>query len=82
MLSINGLPSDLAHSYMVFLPKGVESCFDANNGAAHGSCTLNNSFSTFCAYHSNTAVNSIYSDMPFPIYFDLKNPVQAQASSR
>jgi len=68
VLSTNGLPSDLAHSYMVLLPKGVESCADAFDNAQGGECTISSAGGTFCAYHSNTSANAIYSDIPFPIY--------------
>jgi PKD repeat protein len=68
VLSTHGLPSDLAHSYMVLLPKGVESCADGFDNAQGGECTVSSAGGTFCAYHSNTAANAIYSDLPFPVY--------------
>jgi PKD domain len=69
VVSHRGLPADLAHLYLIFLPKGVESCFTNAGAAQGGSCSVNpnsNRFS-FCGYHSN-AGSFIYSDQPFPIY--------------
>jgi len=68
VLSANSLPHDLAHSYMVLLPKGVESCSDGLDNAQGGQCTISQGGGTFCAYHSNTAADAVYSDLPFPIY--------------
>jgi PKD repeat protein len=68
VLSTDGLPSGLANSYSVFLPKGVESCQDSRNNVGGGTCTVSNQGGAFCAYHSSTAGEAIYSDIPFPIY--------------
>lgn len=73
VLATHGLVSDQTHMYLVFLPKGVESCFTSANGAAGGDCSTNPSSATtgkgFCGYHSATTSNSgVYSDLAFPIY--------------
>src|SRR6185437_4798848 len=47
-----GLPNtDLAHLYMYFLPKGVETCFTSSNGVHGGSCSINVT-GGFCGYHA------------------------------
>ena len=47
-----GLPkNDLAHLYMYFLPKHVETCFTSTNGASGGSCSININ-GGFCGYHA------------------------------
>jgi hypothetical protein len=52
----HGLPnSDLAHLYLFFLPKGVETCFTSTNGAGGGACSINYSRPGFCAYHAFAA---------------------------
>jgi hypothetical protein len=43
--------NDLAHLYMFFLPKGVETCFSAINGAGGGTCSIN-AKPGFCGYHA------------------------------
>ncbi|HSR84001.1 MAG TPA: hypothetical protein VLM11_07445 [Streptosporangiaceae bacterium] len=70
--SANGLPIDYAHMYVLFLPKHVESCFlagqttDPSNGQA---CTINyEKTAAYCAYHNFAQDNTIYSNMPYPIY--------------
>jgi len=70
-----GLPVDRSHLYALFLPKGVELCFDSANGANGGSCTANSSVSSsgFCAYHSNDRRPSdpsdlLYAAQPYPIW--------------
>lgn len=70
VVSANSLPSDLGHLYLLFLPKGVESCFTSADGAHRGSCTVNPDYNatSFCGYHSNLGGSLIYADEPFPIY--------------
>lgn len=47
-----GLPkNDLAHLYMYFLPKHVETCFTSTNGASGGQCSININ-GGFCGYHA------------------------------
>jgi hypothetical protein len=52
----HGLPkNDLAHLYMYFLPKHVETCFTSVNGLGGGTCSVNPSSGVsggFCGYHA------------------------------
>jgi hypothetical protein len=51
----HGLPNgDLAHLYMFFLPKGVETCFGSQNAAQGGTCSIT-SAGGFCGYHAFSA---------------------------
>ena len=65
-----GLPHNLSHMYVLFLPKAVESCFSAGSTTtASNQCTINHQPSAaFCAYHSEDSASAIYSNMPFPVY--------------
>lgn len=70
VIAANSLTADLGHIFVLFLPKGVESCFSAGNPLDQA-CTINSTASTaYCAYHSSFAssAQSIYAAMPFPIY--------------
>jgi hypothetical protein len=64
------LPHDLSHIYVLYLPKHVESCFNAGSTlTASNACTINHQPSAaYCAYHSDATSNAIYANMPFPIY--------------
>jgi hypothetical protein len=72
VVSSNSLPSDLAHLYLIMLPKGVESCFNAGNGAGKGCSTP--WVGGFCGYHSfftdlgGNPLAPVYADIPFPSY--------------
>lgn len=46
--------TDLAHEYMYFLPKGLETCFTSSNGAQGGTCSINAN-GGFCGYHAFSA---------------------------
>jgi hypothetical protein len=51
----HALPNkDLAHLYMYFLPKGIETCFSSANGAHGGTCSINAN-PGFCGYHAFSA---------------------------
>jgi hypothetical protein len=65
-----GLPDDLTHIYVLFLPKHVESCFFAGSTTtAANACTINHEPSAaYCAYHSQAVSNAVYANMPYPIY--------------
>jgi hypothetical protein len=68
VVTTNGLTRDLGHMYVMFLPKHVESCFFAGN-PSNQQCTINSSPSAaYCAYHSEFGGNTVYANMPFPIY--------------
>jgi hypothetical protein len=68
--SARGLPHTLSHIYVLFLPKHVESCFNpGSTTTAANACTINYQPSAaYCAYHSESASNAIYANMPYPIY--------------
>ena len=67
----NSLPRDLTHIYVLYLPKGVESCFFAGsttNGNTNA-CTINNEpTAAYCAYHNNQANGGVYANLAYPIY--------------
>lgn len=67
------LPANLSHVYEVYLPKGVETCFNpgrtTNVQRGAQACTINHQPSAaFCAYHSQAANGLEYANLPFPIY--------------
>ena len=64
------LPRNLSHIYVLYLPKHVESCFFAGAvSTAKNACTINYEPSAaYCAYHSQFGSNTVYANMPFPIY--------------
>lgn len=77
----NGLPENLSHIYVEYLPKHVESCFNpgsTTSTAGGQACTINNQpTAAYCAYHSfvmpgfsfsNTPFELVYANMPFPVY--------------
>jgi hypothetical protein len=70
VVTSRGLPRDLAHIYVMFLPKHVESCFFAGKTTtASNFCTINHHPSAaYCAYHSQSPSGAVYANMPFPIY--------------
>jgi len=65
-----GLPHNLTHIYVLFLPKHVESCFfPGSTLTAANQCTINHEPSaTYCAYHSESTSNAVYANMPYPVY--------------
>jgi hypothetical protein len=70
VVSGHSLPSGLGHMYVLFLPKHVESCFNAGaTNTPTNACTLNHLPSAaYCAYHSMTSGGTVYANMPFPAY--------------
>jgi hypothetical protein len=70
VVSARGLPRDLGHMYVLFLPKHVESCFFAGGTTtASNFCTINHHPSAaYCAYHSMAPSGAVYGNMPFPVY--------------
>jgi hypothetical protein len=77
----NGLPENLSHIYVVYLPKHVESCFNPGSTTSikgGQACTINNQATgAYCAYHSvlfnpfsftGTPFEMVYANMPFPVY--------------
>jgi hypothetical protein len=67
----NGLPRNLTHIYVLYLPKHVESCFIAGSTTTSANaCTINYQPSAaYCAYHNIAVSNAIYAAMPYPIYY-------------
>jgi hypothetical protein len=70
VITARGLTRDLAHIYILYLPKGVESCFNSGSTTtSSNACSVNHQPSAaFCAYHSEGAATMIYADLVFPIY--------------
>ena len=69
----NNLAHDLSHAYVLFLPKGVESCFlpgETTTVAPNGQfCTINHQeTAAYCAYHSTDVNSAVYANMAYPIY--------------
>jgi hypothetical protein len=69
----NSLPHDLTHIYVLYLPKGVESCFlpgETTSIAPNGQfCTINHQpTAAYCAYHNMSLSSTVYANMVFPIY--------------
>jgi hypothetical protein len=66
----HGLPRNLSHIYVLYLPKHVESCFNAGSTTTSANeCTINYEPSAaYCAYHSEDASSAVYANMPYPIY--------------
>ncbi len=64
------LPVNLAHIYVLYLPKHVESCFNAGSTTTStNACTINHQPSAaFCAYHSQVSNGTVYANLPFPAY--------------
>jgi hypothetical protein len=68
-----GLPHNLSHIYVVYLPKAVESCFLPGETTSVGPngqfCTINHQpTAAFCAYHSEDPASAVYADLAYPIY--------------
>ena len=70
VLSADGLTSDLNHLYLVFLPKGVESCFGTENDSQGGECTISaegghSAATTVCSVRPSSP--TVYADLPYAI---------------
>jgi hypothetical protein len=70
--AVSRLPHDLSHIYVLYLPKGVESCFlpgETSSVTGGQFCTINHQpTAAYCAYHSTGVNNAVYANMAFPIY--------------
>ena len=68
----HSLPHDLKHIYVLYLPKGVESCFLPGETTSIGPgqfCTINHQpTAAYCAYHSTDLASAVYANMAYPIY--------------
>lgn len=65
------MPRDYGHIYVLFLPKHVESCFNAGSttDGNTNACTINyQPTAAYCAYHSQDENGMVYANMPFPVY--------------
>ena len=68
-----GLPHNLSHIYVLFLPKQVESCFLPGETTSVGPngqfCTINyQPTAAYCAYHSEDPSSAVYANLAYPIY--------------
>ncbi|MFL5959210.1 MAG: hypothetical protein ACJ75G_02945 [Gaiellaceae bacterium] len=68
-----GKPADLAHIYVLFLPKHVETCFLGGSVSTlrkgNQLCTINHEKSAgYCAYHTMAPTGMVYANLSFPIY--------------
>jgi hypothetical protein len=71
VVQANSLPVNLSHIYVLFIPKHVETCFNAGSTTAHNqSCTINHSNvpGGYCAYHTMDANRMVYANLSYPIY--------------
>jgi hypothetical protein len=72
LTAARGLPHNLSHIYILYLPKHVESCFNPGSStstAGGQACTINyQPTAAYCAYHSESATSAVYANMPYPIY--------------
>jgi hypothetical protein len=68
----NSLPHDLTHIYVLYLPKGVESCFNPGETTSTKGgqfCTINHQpTAAYCAYHSTDLNSAVYANLAYPIY--------------
>jgi hypothetical protein len=67
------LPHNLSHIYVLYLPKGVESCILPGETASVGPngqfCTINHQpTAAYCAYHSEDPASAVYANLAYPIY--------------
>ena len=67
-----GLPHDLSHIYVLYLPKHVESCFlpgETTSTAGGQFCTINyEPTAAYCAYHNEDPSSAVYANLAYPIY--------------
>lgn len=70
VLGADHLTSDLSHIYLLYLPKGVESCFTSANNTQSGQCSISAQGGAFCGYHSSFpsgASVTVYANLPYAI---------------
>jgi hypothetical protein len=72
LTAVSGLPHNLSHIYVLYLPKAVESCFlpGQTTDPSHGqACTINHQpTAAYCAYHSEDPASAVYANLAYPIY--------------
>ena len=66
----HGLAHNLSNIYVLYMPKHVESCFNAGSTTTSANaCTINYQPSAaYCAYHSEDSSSAVYASMPYPVY--------------
>jgi len=66
----HGLAHNLSNIYVLYMPKHVESCFNAGSTTTSANaCTINHQPSAaYCAYHSEDSSSAVYASMPYPVY--------------
>jgi hypothetical protein len=71
IVKANELPVNLAHIYVLYIPKHVETCFFAGSTTQHNqACTINHSNvpGGYCAYHTMDQNRMVYANLSYPIY--------------
>jgi hypothetical protein len=72
VIAAGGLPHNLTHIYVLYLPKHVESCFlpgQTTDPSTGQFCTINyEPTAAYCAYHSADPASAVYANMAYPIY--------------
>jgi hypothetical protein len=76
IVKANNLTVNLAHIYVLFIPKHVETCFNPGSTTSRGhgdfaqACTINHSKvpGGYCAYHTMDSNRMVYANLSYPIY--------------
>ena len=73
VVKANNLPVNISHIYVLFVPKGVETCFNPGSTSTlqrgFQACTINHEkTAAYCAYHYITPGHMIYANLSYPIY--------------
>jgi hypothetical protein len=76
IVKANNLPVNLAHIYVLYIPKHVETCFNPGSTTSRGhgvnsqACTINHSKvpGGYCAYHNMAPNRMVYANLSYPIY--------------
>ena len=81
VVKAKGLPVNLSHIYVLFVPKHVETCFLPGSTSSlkqnNQACTINHEKSAgYCAYHTMAPDRMIYANLSYPIYH---SPLQTVA---
>jgi hypothetical protein len=73
VVKASNLPVNFSHIYVLFVPKGVETCFASGSTSTlkrgAQACTINHEkTAAYCAYHFITPSSMIYANLSYPIY--------------
>jgi hypothetical protein len=76
VVKANKLTVNLAHIYVLYIPKHVETCFNPGPTTSRGhgldgqACTINHSKlpGGYCAYHTMAPNRMVYANLSYPIY--------------